>query len=624
MNQMIEEKLKLLPSSPGVYKMFNDAGEVIYVGKAVSLKNRVRQYFQNSKNHPAKVTAMVRHIADFETIQVNNETEALSLESNLIKQFQPKYNILLKDDKHFPYVRIDLRQDFPRVEIVRRVKKDGAKYLGPYLSALLLRDSMNVVRDHFPIRHCKKDLKKSIARRERPCLMHHIGKCCAPCSGKITRDEYHAMLSEIIGFLSGDTKKILHSLNTQMLDAAESLDFEHAADLRDRIQAIESLADKQVVIGTNQSISDVFAVGRHEDAILVFALFVRDGKVIGTDKFRMTATDESDADIMSAFLKQYYEEDAPIPPEILVHSEPSDLAEISSWLASRAGRHVHLHKPQRGDKVQLVSLCYRNCIDALEKDAALQKRAWERGEGALAQLANILNLDALPDRMECFDNSHMRGRETVSSMVVFSNGQPDRKAYRRFRIRAEANGDDLIAMREVLTRRFDRARRGDSGFSNLPDLLIIDGGQTQLSIATEVLDSFGLSFIPTIGLAEAHELIWQPNAETPIELPRASAALHLLERIRDEAHRFAITYHRSLRQKNALFSILDEIPGIGEKRKRALFDAFTTLESIQNADMDALSSVPGMTKTNAEAVWSYFHNNSNGNGLPKNDQESKD
>ena len=608
LNQIIEEKLKLLPSSPGVYKMFNDAGEVIYVGKAISLKNRVRQYFQNSKNHPAKVTAMVRHIADFETIQVNNETEALSLESNLIKQFKPKYNILLKDDKHFPYVRIDLKQDFPRVEIVRRIKKDGARYLGPYLSALLLRDSMNVVREHFPIRHCKKDLKKAMARRERPCLMHHIGKCCAPCSGQISREEYHAMLSEIIGFLSGDTKTVLRSLQEQMTEAAEQLDFERAADLRDRIHAIESLADKQVVIGTNQAVSDVFAVGRLEDAVLVFALFVRDGKVIGTDKFRMdAAADESDADIMSAFLKQYYEEDAPIPPEILLYSEPNDLTEITEWLTARAGRNVHLHKPQRGDKVQLAALCYRNCIDALEKDAALQKRAWERGEGALVQLTSILGLDSLPQRMECFDNSHIRGRETVSSMVVFTDGQPDRKAYRRFRIRSEAGGDDLLAMREVLTRRFERAKSNDAGFSVLPDLLIIDGGQTQLSVAMEVLESFGLAFIPTIGLAESHEFIWQPNADAPIELPRASAALHLLERIRDEAHRFAITYHRSLRQKTALFSILDEINGIGDKRKRALFDTFTTLDAIRNADMDALSAVPGMTKDSAKAVWEYFH-----------------
>lgn len=617
MNDLIAEKLKLLPSSPGVYKMFNDAGEVIYVGKAVSLKNRVRQYFQSGKNHPPKVAAMVRHVADFETIQVTNETEALSLESNLIKQFKPKYNILLKDDKHFPYVRIDLRQDFPRVEIVRRVKRDGARYLGPYLSAILLRDSMNVVREHFPIRHCKKDLKKAMARRERPCLMYHVGKCCAPCSGNVTREEYHAMLEEIIAFLSGDTNEVLRRLTVQMNEAAEALEFERAAYLRDRIHAIESLRDKQVVIGTNHAMSDVFAVGRLGDDVLVFALFVRDGKVIGTERFRMDASpEEQDAEIMSAFLTQYYGESDIIPPEILVHTAPVGMEDIAFWLSQQAGRKVHLHLPLRGDKAQLAQLCYRNCIDALEKDAALQKRAWERGEGALVQLTGILGLETVPERMECFDNSHIQGRETVSSMVVFTDGQPDKKAYRRFRIRAEAGGDDLIAMREVLTRRFARAKNGDPGFDRLPDLLVIDGGPMQLGVALDVLGELGLSFVPTIGLAEQHELIYVPGQDAPLELPRASAALHLLERIRDEAHRFAITYHRSLRQKAALFSVLDGIDGVGEKRKRALFDAFTTLDAIRNASVDSLSAVPGMTRSSAEAVYHYFHPDTGDDNAP--------
>lgn len=617
MNDLIAEKLKLLPSSPGVYKMFNDAGEVIYVGKAISLKNRVRQYFQSGKNHPPKVAAMVRHVADFETIQVTNETEALSLESNLIKQFKPKYNILLKDDKHFPYVRIDLRQDFPRVEIVRRVKRDGARYLGPYLSAILLRDSMNVVREHFPIRHCKKDLKKAMARRERPCLMYHVGKCCAPCSGIVTREEYHAMLEEIIAFLSGDTNEVLRRLTVQMNEAAEALEFERAAYLRDRIHAIESLRDKQVVIGTNHAMSDVFAVGRLGDDVLVFALFVRDGKVIGTERFCMDASpEEQDAEIMSAFLTQYYGESDIIPPEILVHTAPVGMEDIAFWLSQQAGRKVHLHLPLRGDKAQLAQLCYRNCIDALEKDAALQKRAWERGEGALVQLTGILGLETVPERMECFDNSHIQGRETVSSMVVFTDGQPDKKAYRRFRIRAEAGGDDLIAMREVLTRRFARAKNGDPGFDRLPDLLVIDGGPTQLGVALDVLGELGLSFVPTIGLAEQHELIYVPGQDAPLELPRASAALHLLERIRDEAHRFAITYHRSLRQKAALFSVLDGIDGVGEKRKRALFDAFTTLDAIRNASVDSLSAVPGMTRSSAEAVYRYFHPDTGDDNAP--------
>lgn len=608
MNEIIAEKLKLLPSSPGVYKMYNAAGEVIYVGKAISLKNRVRQYFQANKNHTPKVLAMVAHIEDFEILRTSNETEALTLESNLIKQFRPKYNILLKDDKHFPYVRIDYRQDFPRVEIVRRVHADGAKYLGPFLSGLALRDGMNVVREHFPVRYCKKDLKKAAARRERPCLMYHVGKCCAPCTGKVTRAQYHAMLDEISAFLTGHTDTVIHELTAQMQQAAEKLQFERAAALRDSIRAIERLQDKQVVISTTKNMADVFALGRLNNDVLVFALFVRDGKVIGTEKFRMGADDgESDAEILAAFLKQYYLEVASLPPEILLYSDAADMDAIALWLSERAGRKVNLHRPQRGSKAQLAQLAYRNCIDALEKDAALQKRAWERGEGALVELSAVLGLESIPSRLECFDNSHFQGRDTVSSMVVFQDGQPDKKAYRRFRIRADAEGDDLIAMREALTRRFARFQAGDAGFDVLPDLLVIDGGQTQLAVAVSVLAEAELSFVPVIGLAETNEWIYLPDDPQPIELQRNSAALHLLERIRDEAHRFAITYHRSLRQKAALFSVLDQISGIGDRRKRALFDAFVTLDAMKAASIEQLAAVPAMNHAAAEAVWTFFH-----------------
>ena len=608
MNQIIEEKLRLLPSAPGVYKMFNAAGEVIYVGKAVSLKNRVRQYFQSSKNHTPKVRAMVSHIADFETLRTANETEALTLESNLIKQFKPRYNILLKDDKHFPYVRIDYRQDFPRVEIVRRVQNDGARYLGPFLSGIALRDGMNVVREHFPVRHCRKDLKKAMARRERPCLMYHVGKCCAPCSGNVSRAEYHAMLDEISAFLTGHTERVLRELNERMQQAAESLQFERAAALRDSIRAVETLRDKQAAIGTHKDMMDVFALGRLNESVLVFALFVRDGKVIGTEKFRMGAGDgETEEEILAAFLKQYYLEAAAFPPEILLYSDAADMEIIAAWLSERAGRRVWLHRPQRGAKAKLAELAHRNCVDALEKDAALQRRAWERGEGALAELSGLLGLETVPERLECFDNSHIQGSDTVSSMVVFTNGQPDRKAYRRFRIRAEAGGDDLVAMREALTRRFARFASGDAGFDRLPDLLVIDGGRTQLDVAIEALAEAGLSFVPVIGLAEAHELIYQPGEEQPLALPCNSAALHLLERLRDEAHRFAVSYHRSLRQKNALFSILDQIDGIGDRRKRALFDAFVTLDAMKAATVEQLAAVPAMTHATAEAVYAYFH-----------------
>ncbi len=608
MNQIIEEKLKLLPPSPGVYKMLNAEGEVIYVGKAISLKNRVRQYFQSSKNHPPKVTAMVRQIADFEYIRVANETEAFSLESNLIKEFKPKYNILLKDDKHFPYIRVDLRQDFPRLEVVRRVKKDGAKYLGPFLSGLLLRDGLALVREQYPIRQCKKDIGRMIARRERPCLMYHIGKCCAPCSGNVSKEEYHKLIDEVLSFLSGNTSEILRSLHEQMAAAAEAMDFERAAILRDRIRAIESLNEKQAVIVTTNTMLDVFALGRLETNALVFALFVRNGKVIGTEKFRMDAdAEESDADILAAFLSQYYAESGSFVPEVLLYQDASDMETISGWLGGLAGRKVTVHRPQRGEKRKLAEMAYRNCLDMLEKDASLQKRAWERGEGALTQLSAILGLETVPTRIECFDNSHIQGRDTVSSMVVFTDGQPDKSAYRRFRIRAEAGGNDLIAMREALTRRFQKAAENEAGFLPLPDLLVMDGGPTQLQVALEVLESFSLDFIPTVGLAELSETIYIPGEPVPIQLPRNSAPQHLIERLRDEAHRFAISYHRNVHNRNALYSVLDGIPGVGDKRKRALFDAFLTIDAIKAASQEELSSVSLIDTRTAESVYRFFH-----------------
>ena len=608
MNAIIEEKLKLLPSAPGVYKMFNAAGEVIYVGKAVSLKNRVRQYFQFSKGHAPKVLAMVRQIADFEYIRVANETEAFSLESNLIKQFRPRYNILLKDDKHFPYVRVDLRQDFPRLEVVRRVKNDGARYTGPFLSATLLYEGLRLVREHFPIRHCKKDISRAIARRERPCLMHHLGKCCAPCSGNVTREEYHALLTEVLAFLSGKTDAVTQSLKEQMSRAAEEMDYERAALLRDRLRAVESLNEKQAVIASNTRMLDVFALARLDEKLLVFALFVRSGKVVGTERFRMDAAiDETDADVLAAFLSQYYAEAASFVPEVLLYQDAADMETISAWLSSLAGRRVRVHRPQRGEKRHLAELAYRNCLDALEKDASLQRRAWERGEGALAQLTAILGLESIPKRIECFDNSHLMGRDTVSSMVVFTDGQPDKHAYRRFRMRGETHGDDLAAMREALTRRFAKAAENAPGFLPLPDLLVLDGGETQLAAALEVLASFSIDFIPAVGLAERSETIYLPGGESPVSLPHNSAPLHLIERLRDEAHRFAISYHRSVHNRNALYSVLDGVPGVGEKRKRALFDAFLTLDAIKAASIGELSAIPGVDQRTAHAIHRFFH-----------------
>lgn len=605
----IKDKLSLLPSVPGVYIMRSAEGEVIYVGKAISLKNRVRQYFQSSKGHSPKVVAMVSHIADFETIEVTSENEALSLESNLIKQYKPKYNILLKDDKHFPYVRVDLRRDFPRVEVVRRIKSDGATYLGPFPSEGSLREQMNRVREHFPLRHCKKDIEKAIAKRERPCLMYQVGKCCAPCTGNVSREEYHGYVRQIMAFLNGKTGEVVEELKVKMLKASDELDFEQAALCRDRIAALKGLSERQTAISAKPYDADVFAAACLDERFIVYALFVRTGKIIGSAHYDMEGKGDDEAEVVRSFLLQLYSGDGAKPPrEILLKDELERTDEISEWLSQRFGRKTDVHTPKRGEKRAVTELAYNNAVKLLEKERELVRREYERDEGALNRLADILGLTDPPRRMECFDNSHLMGTNTVSSMVVFIDGKPVKQEYRRFRIRVEAHGDDLLAMQEVLSRRFSKTE------SEMPELVIIDGGRTQLEVAVRVLSELNLKNIKAIGLAEEHELIYLPERNEPVILPRDSAELQLVERIRDEAHRFAISYHRSVRNRNMLYSKLDDVEGVGEKRKRALFDRFITIDAIKNASPDELADIPGMNITAANAVYSYFHNHEDEDG----------
>ena len=602
MNTILEDKIALLPEKPGVYKMLDETGTVIYVGKAKVLKNRVRQYFQSSKNHSPKVRAMVSHIADFETIEVHSEVEALSLESNLIKEFMPKYNILLKDDKHFPYFRIDLRQDFPRIEIVRRVKPDGATYLGPYIVGPSVQEELRLVYDLFPLRHCKKNIAQMRARQERPCLLHHVGKCCAPCSGEITRERYHNYLHEAIQLLNGRSGDLIPYLTEKMQEASDALDFERAAMLRDKLKATLALREKQVAINVNDLSADVFAVDALNGARMVFSLFVRGGKVIGTHAFPLEGDGEdAPSEWLHAFLLQYYGQDGiEIPPFVLLAQKCSEMCEIEEWLSSKRRKKVSVSNPQRGVKHQLTDMAMQNCSALLAKNDKIRTREWERGEGALAELSGILGLDEIPSRIECYDNSHLMGTNTVASMVVFRDGKPDKTAYRHFRIRSDAGGDDLTAMREVLTRRL-------SAGSDLPDLIVLDGGKTQLSVGVEVLSELNLSHIPICALAESEEWIYLPEQDDPVMIPKSSASLHLIERLRDEAHRFAISYHRNLRSKSALYSILDSIDGIGEKRKRLLFDTFLTVDRIKAATVEELASVKGMTLPAARSVYMYFH-----------------
>ena len=607
MNEKIEAKLKLLPDKPGVYKMFNARGELIYVGKAINLKNRVRQYFQSSKNHPPKVASMVSNIDDFDFVIVGNETEALNLESNLIKQNKPYYNILLKDDKHFPYIRIDYKQDFPRVEIVRKYKKDGAKYFGPYLSGFALRESITAVREHFPIRQCKKDIRKAIARGERPCLMYHIGKCCAPCTGKVTPEEYRLLLDQVTALFQGNCKTYIDDLTAKMMAESEKLNFEKAAQYRDRIRAMQSISEKQIASSASDNSYDVFALARNELETVVYGLFVRAGNVISAESFSINAGDEPFSEIISQFLLQFYVGMANIPKEIIIMDEADDVDNIELLLQQQSGHAVKIHVPRRGEKLKQGQLAKMNAEETIGRHRELTHREWERSEGALTELMQIVGMDVFPHRIECFDNSHIQGRDTVGSMVVFIDGKPDKTLYRRFRTKQNTGGDDYLAMREHLTRRFRRTIDGDEKFAELPDLLIVDGGRGQLNVALEVLNDFGLAYISCIGLAEKNEEIVLPNEKESVILARSSPVLQLLQRVRDEAHRFAITYHRNLRARNSLYSVLDNIKGIGDRRKRALYEKFLTIDAIKAADMDELKSADGMNAAAAKSVYDYFH-----------------
>ncbi len=614
--ERLKAKLELLPDHPGVYLHKNAQGDIIYIGKAISLKNRVRQYFQSSKNQQAKVSAMVRNIADFDYVLTESESEALTLESNLIKQYRPYYNILLKDDKNFPYVRINMRNPFPRVEIVHKIKKDGAKYFGPYLSKHAISEAIEAIRENFPLRTCKRDIPRSIQRNERPCLNYYIHRCIGPCTGNVSREEYRILVEEVIDFLQGKNEAVLDRLHEEMMQASDQMEFERAALLRDRIQSIESLSIKQKAIAANKNEYDVFAIATLENDVLVYAFLVRDGKIVGAEHYTLIASDETEENMMSSFLRQFYTSGVAIPKEIEVNIEPSEREETEEWLSQQRKSKVMITVPQRGQKSDLVALAKKNAEDQLMKQSSTRKKEWERTEGASQRLADMIGMDQKPIRIECFDISHTAGTDPVASMIVFENGKPAKKQYRRFRLRTTTN-DDYASMKEVLSRRFSRGLKEreegkQDGFVRFPDLLIVDGGKGQLSVAIDALQELGIYHndeVFIIGLSEKMEEIWLPGHSESLVLKTGSPELHLIQRVRDEAHRFAITYHRSLRQKTALFSILDTIPGIGPKRKKILFDHFVSLEAIKQASVEELSAVKGMDQKSSQAVFQHFHSN---------------
>ena len=580
---MIQEKLKTLPESSGVYIMKDISGKIIYVGKARMLKNRVRQYFQANKNHSAKVKAMVAKIADFETIITASEVEALILECNLIKKYRPRYNISLKDDKSYPYLRVTA-EDFPRIVLTRRIIQDGSRYFGPYTSGLAVKETLQLIRKIFPLRTCKNFAK-------RPCLEFHIKRCLAPCANKISCEDYMQFVKAAEKFLEGRTAQIEKELTAQMTEAAEALNFERAAKLRDILLAIRKVTEKQKIV-TDTGDVDAIGLSRLEGETCAQIFFIREGKVTGRESFLLSgAADESDSQAITEFIKQYYSRARISAAEILlpVSLAEDDLKILSEWLG------VKILEPKRGVKRSLVEMAIENA----------QKFLREQGIGnsdqGVEELKKLLNLPKLPRRMECFDISHIQGAETVASMVVFKNGSPDKKSYRRFKIRStEGKPDDFLSMREVTSRRYEKISA-----ENLPDLIVIDGGIGQLNSALEIIRGAGHK-VPVVGLAKQFELIFVEGSSIPIELPRDSQALKLMQRIRDEAHRFAIIYHRKLRRARNLKSELDNVAGIGAKRRTELFKKFGTLAKIKSATVEELAAVPSMNKSAAESLKKYL------------------
>lgn len=585
---MIEEKLRTLPESSGVYIMKDAAGKIIYVGKAVVLKNRVRQYFHANKNHSPKVRAMVAKIADFETIVTASEVEALILECNLIKKYRPRYNICLKDDKTYPYLKISLGEKFPRVIVTRRVVKDGSRYFGPYTNGFAVKESLELLRKLFPLRTCK-------TFPARPCLEFHIGRCLAPCVGKISAENYADLVRAVEKFLEGHTAAVERELETKMLAAAESLNFELAARFRDVLLAVRKISEKQKIV-TDAGNLDAVGLARLNSEVCAQIFFIRDGKVIGRENFLLNgAVDESDEKAVAEFLKQYYSSTKIAAEEILlpVSLAEDDLKVLAEWL------NVRITEPKRGVKFSLVEMANENAQKFLEEKNARADLKNAQTVGAVVELQKYLNLPKLPRRMECFDISHFQGAETVASMVVFENGAPDKKSYRRFKIRStEGKPDDFQSMREVTERRYGKAE-------NLPDLIVIDGGIGQLNSALEVIRSLGHE-VPVVGLAKQFELIFVEGKSEPVELPRGSQSLYLMQRIRDEAHRFAITYHRKLRRQRNLKSELDNISGIGSKRRADLFKKFGSIQKIKSATLEQLLEIPSMNRAAAEELMRFF------------------
>jgi excinuclease ABC subunit C len=609
--EQLREKLDALPTKPGVYLMKDASGKVLYVGKAVSLRARVRSYFHASASHNPKTQRLVANIADIDFIVTASELEALILESNLIKRHKPKYNVRLKDDKRYPYIKVTWQEDFPKVLIVRRMKQDGARYFGPFTAAWAVQQTLHTLRRIFPYLTCNRTIT---GEDERACLYLDIGLCLGPCVGAASKEEYRDMIDRFCQFLEGKADEIVAGLEAKMQAASEQWDFEQAAIYRDQLDAIQRVIERQKIVSTAMADQDVVAFARADGDACVQVFFIRHGRLIGREYFVLDGTaEETDTEVVASFVKQFYDEAAYVPPEILLAHEIDEALIVQKWLRSRRGNKVVLRVPRRGHKRDLVKMAAENATETL----AHLRAQWLVDEGrqakALAELQEHLALDEPPTRIECYDISTTQGSATTGAMVVFAKGVPRKSDYRRFRIRTVEGTDDYASMREMLRRRFRRITEKpeeqkapggkESAWHLLPDLLVVDGGKGQLNVALEVLDEFGLGDqIPAIGLAKQEEEVFLANRSDPVRLPRVSEGLYLLQRVRDEAHRFAITYHRRVRGRQTIVSQLDGVPGIGPKRRSSLLKHFGSIDAIRAASIDELAAAPSMTRKAAEQL----------------------
>jgi len=615
----IEEELKKLPDNPGVYIMKDKNEEIIYVGKAISLKKRVRQYFQSNKNNPPKVNVMIRNISEFEYIMVDNEVEALILEANLIKQHKPKYNILLRDDKQYPYIKVTTNESYPRVMKTRQVLKDGAKYFGPYPSVYAVNDAIEIIRNLYPLRTCNRNLEKDM-KKTRPCLNFYIGKCLGPCQGNVDRIKYMEMIDEILIFLNGKEDKLVDIITDKMKKSSQNLEFELAAKYRDQINSLNVLHEKQKIVSTtNLGDQDVIGMARGIEEVCVQIFFIRGGKILGREHFILEDTFEEDKkEILSSFIKQFYIGASYVPKEIIIEEEINDLETVSKWLGEKKGSKVNILIPKRGDKIDLINMVKKNAMDMLNQygDRFLKKA--KENQKSLEELQNIMGITTTLNRIEAFDISNISGVESVGSMVVFEKGESKKSDYRRFKIRTITTPDDYGSMEEILTRRFSRGLEEKElmkdnkielkGFSSFPDLIMMDGGKGQVNVALRVLRDLKID-IHVCGLVkdDFHKTRGIIYNNKEISLKEDSLGFRLIYKIQEEAHRFAISYHRSLRSKKMFKSELDDIKGIGQKRKVELLKHFQSIDKIKKASIEELIEVKGMNRLVAEEMYNHFN-----------------